>query len=390
MLYATGAGQLRFYGRLESTATATFFESRMHTDILDNKTAAGSIDRQDMLHILEETPEAYEQAYRAALKSDTLPRILPHAPDHLALVGIGGSAIAADIIRDWLYESETAIEVIRGSKLPGSVTKSTYVLACSYSGQTAETLEALKRVRQRKSRVACVASGGKLIDICEAKRIPHVQIKAGLQPRAALPHLFSASAAILGRWKICSSRMIYSELKEAAKELASLKETIGFDRPLAENPAKQLAIQLIGTFPIVYSPQFLSAAGRRFKNQLNENSKVLAKSENMPEMLHNEVQGWRVLKEVAFADSLSFVLLKGGEEQDEVAQLSRLSDLIRESGGRGLHEISLKSNSRLVSVLSAIYYCDYVSYYLALARGVDPTPVETISALKRSLTQWTT
>ncbi len=387
MLYAIGTRLPRRYGRLESTATAAFYESRMHIDILDDRTAAQNIDRQDMLHVLEETPQTYESAYRAALKSDTLPRILLHAPDHLMLVGIGGSAIAADIIRDWLYESETTIEVVRGSKLPGSVTKSTYVLACSYSGQTAETLEALREVRQRKSRVACIASGGKLIDICKARRIPHVQIKAGLQPRAALPHLFSASAAILGRWKICSSRTIHSELEEVAKELASLRESIGFGRPLAENSAKQLAIQLVGTFPIVYSSQFLSAAGRRFKNQLNENSKVLAKSENVPEMLHNEVQGWRVLKEVAFADSLSFVLLKGGEAEDEVGRLNRLSDLIRESGGRGVHEISFKSKSRLVSILSAIYYCDYVSYYVALARRVDPTPVETIWALKQSLTE---
>ena len=359
----------------------------MHTDVLDDKILAQDVDRQDMLHILEDTPQAYERAYRAAIKSDTLPRMLPRAPDHMAMVGIGGSAIAADIIRDWLFESETTIEVVRGSRLPGSITGSAYVLACSYSGQTAETLEAFKEVRRRKIRVACISSGGELIHICRAKQIPHVQIEAGLQPRAALPHLFSASAAILERWKICGPRAIRSELREATNELTSLRRTIGFASPLAKNPAKQLALQLVNTFPIVYSSQFLSAAGRRFKNQLNENSKILAKSENTPEMLHNEVQGWGVLNESESSDLLSFVLLRGGEAEAENAQLDRLSDLIRESGGRRIREISLKSRSRLVRILSAIYYCDYVSYYVALARKVDPTPVETIWALKHSPTQ---
>ena len=224
-----------------------------------------------------------------------------------------------------------------------------------------------------------------MIRTCQASRIPYVQVRAGLQPRAALPYLFSASLAMLTRWRICHRRTARTELKNATKALTTLRDAIGFNQPYAKNPAKQLAIQLMGTFSFVYSSQFLSAASRRFKNQLNENSKVIAKHESTPEMLHNEVQSWYMLKEAAFADSVSFVLLRGCETKDEAARLDQLATIIRDQGGRSVHEVCLGITSRLAAILATIYYCDFVSYYLAVARRVDPTPIETIWTLKRSM-----
>jgi glucose/mannose-6-phosphate isomerase len=99
-------------------------------------------------------------------------------------------------------------------------------------------------------------------------------------------------------------------------------------------------------------------------------------------MLHNEVQGWHMLKE-GFADTVSFVFLRGCEGEEEAAQLGRLKRLIRQRGGKRIHEVSLKSPTRASAILKMIYYCDYVSFYLAIVRGVDPTPVRTIQSLKR-------
>jgi len=356
----------------------------MQVGILDDKAATAKIDQENMLQVLEETPETYEQAYLAALKSNTLPHALARSPPHLAIVGMGGSAIAGDILRDWLFDSQTLIEVIRGSRLPGSITARTRVLVTSYSGQTGETLKALKEARRRMSRVSCIASEGELLKTCRKQAIPHIQVGTGLQPREALPHLLSASIVVLERWGICDRRSVRAELRTVSEELKELRRAIGFARTEAENPAKQLASKLDGTIPFIYTSCLLAAAGRRFKNQLNENSKVLAKFEVLPEMLHNEVQGWHMLKEEKFADSVSFVLLRGCESQDESEQFNRLTRLIREEGGKGVYEISVESPSRLATILGTIYYCDYVSFYLAITRGVDPTPVETIQSLKRS------
>ena len=355
----------------------------MQTGVLDDKAAMAEIDQENMLQILEETPETYEQAYVAALESDALPHALARSPSHLALVGMGGSAIAADILKDWLFESQAAIEVIRGSKLPGSVAAGTSVLVASYSGQTAEALNALKEARRRKCRVSCIASEGEMIKICRENGIPHVQVKSGLQPREALPSLLSASLATVERWGFCDRKSARAELRTVTERLVGLRKAIGFARRQTKNPAKQLAVQLHGTIPFIYSSQLLAAAGRRFKNQLNENSKVLAKFEVLPEMLHNEVQGWRMLREGNFADSISFVVLRGCEAEDESKQFNRLRSLIRQAGGKGVYEISLKSPTRLATILATIYYCDYVSFYLAILRGVDPTPIETIWTLKR-------
>ena len=354
----------------------------MRRSILDDRAAAEKIDRENMLGVLEETPEAYEQAYDTALASETLPQILPAPPPYLALVGMGGSAIAADILKEWLSEAETSIEVIRGPKLPGSIRADTCVLVASYSGRTTEALKALREAQRRNAQISCIASGGELLRICREDRIPHIQVRAGLQPREALPHLLCASLVTLERWAVCDHRTIQAELKTAKGQLEQLRERIGFERPRARNPAKQLAVRLDGTIPFIYTPQYLAAAGRRFKNQLNENAKVLAKFEVLPEMLHNEVQGWHMLKE-GLADSVSFVFLRGCEDKEEAAQLGRLKGLIRQRGGKGIHEISLRSPTLPSAVLTMIYYCDYVSLYLAMVRGIDPTPVRTIQSLKR-------
>lgn len=360
------------------------FGSPMQTGVLDDKTAIGRIDQENMLQVLEETPETYEQAYADALKSETLPHARVRHPRHLALVGMGGSAIAADILKDWLFESPIMIEVVRSSKLPGSVAPASCVLIASYSGRTAEALKALREARRRRSRISCIASEGEMIRICRQDGIPHVQVKAGLQPREALPHLLSASLVTLARWGICNRKAVRSELKTITEQVVELRRTIRFAQPEANNPAKQLAVQLHGTMPFVYSCLLLAAAGRRFKNQLNENSKVLAKFEVLPEMLHNEVQSWRMLKEADFADRISFVLLRGCESEDESRQFNRLTKLIRQDGSKRVYEISLNSPRRLATILAIIYYCDYVSFYLAILRGLDPTPIETIWTLKYS------
>jgi len=357
-------------------------ESPMRKSILDDRAAAAKIDRENMLGVLEETPEAYEQAYEAALTSEFLPQALPTAPAYLALVGMGGSAIGADILKEWLTDAETAIEVIRGPKLPGSIRVGTCVLVASYSGRTAEALKALREAQRRNAQISCIASGGELLRICREERIPHIEVRAGLQPREALPHLLCASLVTLERWAVCDHLIIEADLKAAIGQLDELRERIGFQRPLARNPAKQLAVRLDGSIPFIYTPQYLAAAGRRFKNQLNENSKVLAKFEVLPEMLHNEVQGWHMLAE-GFADSVSFVFLRGCEDKEDAAQLGRLKRLIRQLGGKRVYEISLRSPAPSSAILAVTFYCDYVSFYLALVRGVDPTPVRTIQSLKR-------
>jgi glucose/mannose-6-phosphate isomerase len=352
----------------------------MQPDILDDKAATAKIDRQNMLGVLEETPKAYEQAYSAAQKSETLPRALGRPPSRLMMVGMGGSAIAGDIIKDWLFDSAVSIEVVRRAQLPGTVDKDACVLVASYSGRTAETLSALKEVRRRRSKVCCVASDGELLAVCRKKHIPFVRVRGGLQPRMALPHLASASLAILERWKVCDRRKVRVELERAVRDLAELEKRICLAASRPENQAKQLAVQLLGTVPCVYASPRLASVGRRFKNQLNENAKVMAKFEVLPEMLHNEVEAWRMLNDEKLAGLLSFIFLR--EREDEAEAFKELADLVRKAGVRNVSEVFLKSPTLLASLLSTVHFCDYVSFYLAIAGRVDPTPINTIQTLK--------
>jgi glucose/mannose-6-phosphate isomerase len=209
-----------------------------------------------------------------------------------------------------------------------------------------------------------------------------VKILAGLQPREALPHLLGASLAILERWAICDHQAIGLELRTLKEQLEETRKRVGFEQPQVKNPAKKLAVALNGTVPFIYTSQRLAPAGRRFKNQLNENSKIIAKLEMLPEMLHNEVEGWHML-DGGFADSISFVLLRDQENEEDAEQFRRLKRLIRKRGGKKIQEIHLKAPTTAAAILTTIYYCDFVSFYLAVIRGIDPTPVGTIQSLKR-------
>jgi glucose/mannose-6-phosphate isomerase len=353
----------------------------MRKSILDDTVAMAKIDRSGMLEVLEEIPCAYDQAYDSASGSRSLPHVFSSPPPYLAFVGMGGSAIAADIVKEWFFNARTSIEPIRGSKLPGSIGPGTCVLIASYSGQTAEALEALNEARKRGAEISCIGSGGNLLQLCSENGIPHIKIASGLQPREALPHLLCASLVTLERWAICDHQTIRIELTVLKEQLQRLRKKIGVKQPQAKNPAKQLALKLHETIPFIYASRHLAPAGRRFKNQLNENSKMLAKFEVLPEMLHNEVQGWQMLEE-GFADHVSFVLLNGNADEQEIEQFMRMKRLMHKRGVKKVHEVRLNSPTIPTGILTTIYYCDFVSFYLAIARGVDPTPVRTIQSLK--------
>jgi len=351
----------------------------MRKSILDDRIATAKIDRENMLQILEESPTAYEEAYDSALRSKNLPQMLSSPPTYLAFMGMGGSAIVADILKEWFYDGKTSIEVIRAPRLPGSIGAGTCVIVSSYSGQTGEALEALGEARKRGAQIACIGSGGRLLELCRENGIPHVDVRAGLQPREALPHLLCASLVILERWAVCDHEAIGAELRILKEQLEDTMKSVGFEKPRAKNPAKRLAIALNGTVPFIYSSQRLAPAGRRFKNQLNENSKVLSKFEVLPEILHNEIEGLHM--KGRFADSISFVLLRDQENEDDAEQFKLLKRVIKR-GGKKIYEIHLKAPTVPAAILTTIYFCDFVAFYLAITRGMDPTPVRTIQSLK--------
>ncbi len=326
------------------------------------------VDGAGMLAELLRFPERCEEALSLR------PRVGRKRVKGVVLAGMGGSAIAGDLLRDWL-DPPFPLEVCRGYHLPRWAGRGTLVMAVSYSGNTEETLSCLSEALERGAEVVGISSGGRLRERCLEEGIPHVQVPGGMPPRVALPFLFFSSLNVLRAKGMV--RVEREEVEEALRRLRELRRRIS--PGIRGNPAEEAAERLRGTLPFIYAPVELAGVALRLKTQLNENSKVPAKVELLPELCHNEIVALRSLP-----GPVSFLLLRGEEDRRAEVRVDFLKELLR---GRVVVELRGEGRGRLSRLLTLVYLGDFLSFYLAVRRGVDPTPVPEIEELKRRLSQ---
>jgi len=343
----------------------------------------GKLDPQGMAALVDAIPEHIEQALE---RTDAAPWKLPaHEPDLVAFGGMGGSAIAGELTaatfadsmpRPWL--------VVRDYRWPACVTARSLAVLSSNSGNTEETLALEAEARAR--RVPCVAmsSGGELSKRARAGGYSLQLVPSGMPPRAALFHAWvpvSRLPAALG-WTPDPE----PGWREAVTVLREYRDQLGVDAPESRNPAKQLGRALVGRTVFVYSaPGAPAAVGTRWRQQFNENAKVLAHSAAVPEQNHNEIVGWQVAS--AATRAVSIVLLRDREDGAEATLRLRLAAEYAVRQGATVHEVTSDGESRIARLASLVQFGDYVSLYLALAGGVDPTDITSIDDFKRRLAE---
>jgi len=351
---------------------------------LDRLEYAERIDRHGMLRMIDTMPEQLTESLSDAEKFFSQ-KNLSRKFSSVVIAGMGGSAIGGDIIRNWIGdEASVPIEVLRNIQLPAYASEETLVVVISYSGETEESLRVLVEASRRGCVTYSVASGGRLMEISGKLGTLFMRVKPNLPPRAALPQLFASASYVL--WKHGIAKNLESELNAVAERLQQIRETIGFPVPVKSNPAKSMAVSLLGKIPVIYSLERMGSVARRLKDQFNENSKVSAKFDLIPEALHNEVEGWTNLGALKAASVFSAILVRdNGETPVESPRVEHLKVFLKSVRGLKVHEVKGDASTRLGRIFSAIYFGDYLSYYLALARGVDPTPVEKIQSLKKKV-----
>jgi len=353
--------------------------------MLDDLDYIHSIDKSNMLRVIETFPEQLLEAL-SIVEQSKIRKTDGREINNIVVAAVGGSAIQGDLIRNWT-EDEMAIplEVCRDSTLPSYADRRTLVIAVSYSGDTQETLSQVIEAYEKRCKVFSVTSGGQLAMISKKLGVPTVKVRSGLVPRAALPHLLTSTAHVLWRSRLIKS--IQEEIKLASRQLSEIRREIRADSPLQNNSAKQFAIELLGKFPVIYSSARVSGVARRMKNQFNENSKVLSKFELLPEAIHNEIEGWKRL-DVAEEESMPFsiIFIRDSEEsKSERIRFEEMKKLLNEAGVSEVKQIPLEGETKLGRLLSGVYFGDFVSFYLAVARGFDPTPIRSIEKLKKRI-----
>src|SRR6266571_84998 len=340
---------------------------------LDDLKLLSKIDRSNMMGAVDRFPDVFLRSRDQWDVSFKKPRSSIRS---VVLMGMGGSASAADVVLDWLKAALPVPAIVhREPALPAFVNERTLFIAMSYSGQTSETLAAFQEAKNRGSALIGIGHGGSLASLCNSYKAPFFQVEASLAPRAALGQLIVAAAIALERANLVRSTK--RERSMAAQELVRIRRRCRVETPLADNPAKSLAEKLVGHLLVIYSLQRMSSVARRFKNQLAENSKLLAKYDLLPEAGHNEVEAWHE------RDNMLPMIIRDTEETAFERSVVRAFRATIGSSGSHPLDVRVAGRGRLSRLLSPIFLLDYVSLYLALLRRVDPTPTSLINAYKK-------
>ena len=348
------------------------------TDLNDVETLR-ALDVGDMLGAVAAMPRHAREGYAAGMSAEGLASA--DGVTAITFCGMGGSAVAGDVFRS-LYRDRliVPVEVNRSPELPAYAGPRTLVVVSSYSGNTAETLASFEEAVARGCRVLPITSGGRLAARAGELGLGAVRIPGGYMPRAALGYL---SLSLLGAMEAVGLLpRLAGDVDEATGELDRLADALRPDLPTHRNEAKALAERIGHRQPVVWGADGLGAvAAARWKTQLNENGKVPAWSAALPELDHNEVVGWYA----DHGEDSFIVALRHEGEHDDVAVRFPISLEIARDAGVITEEVWATGRSALARFLSLVIMGDYVSCYVGLRQGVDPSPIASIDRLKAFL-----
>jgi len=349
---------------------------------LDDIKGIEATDQQSMRSVLAGFPQHCQEAFQLGKKL-SLPAQFTKVRNIL-FSGMGGSAIGAEIISSYLRkEIKVPISVNRDYSLPGFANEETLVILVSYSGNTEETLSAYQEAVEKRVKIIIVTSGGELAALAKEKGHPCVIVPSGFPPRGALAFVCFPVLAVFSQLYFIKDKQ--SQINETAAVLGKLEQkSLGLAIKKKENPAKAMAERIFNNFCVIYGgSEQLGAVVTRWRGQLAENSKALSSSHLLPEMNHNEIVGWQHPEQLL--KKFVAIFLRDEQDHPQVKKRIEINKEILQKEGMQLEEVWSRGASLLARTFSLIYIGDFVSYYLAILNGEDPTPVKRIDYLKRRL-----
>ena len=340
--------------------------------MLDDLSVIQQRDPQDALSVASHQCDYFAATFAAQFQ--------PTADVHtIVWAGMGGSALPMVVVQSW-PQTSIPFEVVRGYEMPPYVDEHTLFVASSYSGNTEETLEALSHAEERQAQIVIVAAGGKLADIAREKGYPLFEIPAGIQPRMATFYFVAAFVAIVKPLGI--TVFDTDELTSVGEWLRGHVATWAADVPTEQNPAKQLAERIMGKTIIMYAGPKLYPAANKWKICMNENAKNTAWVNQYPEFNHNEFIGW---SSHPIEKPFAVVEIRSNLEHERVQKRFEVSERLL-SGMRPAPIVVEPQGETLLQQLAWSFALgDFVSIYLAVLNGVNPTPVELVEKLKKEL-----
>jgi glucose/mannose-6-phosphate isomerase len=332
-------------------------------------------DTQNQFEVLQNTHKQVSAAWENKTDLSTLKN---RKFSSIVFCGLGGSAISGDLLNDYLSgEMSLPFIVIRGYNLPSFVNEDTLVIISSYSGNTEETLSCFEQALSKKCKIVVITSGGKIGEIAQKNNLPILKLQSGFQPRYALGQGFFSLLKLM-------QGLGFVEEENNVKNIITLWKNRAEEYSSENNRAFQLATELIGFIPIIYSSEFLSSSAYRFKSQLNENSKLHAFLNSIPEMNHNEIIGWESYKEKQFFVKVIYLIDKEYHSQN-LKRFEIMREILNEQKV-GVLTLSSDQASKKLRIMDLTFMFDWMTFYASIVRGFDPSEIDFIHKMKKSLT----
>ena len=349
-------------------------------NILDDGAAIGRRDHGNMLARVAHFGDQLRTGW-------ALSRSLQLADAHrsanaVAVLGMGGSAVCGDLVRAIFADRLTVpVSSVRDYDLPAWVGQKTLVVAVSHSGATEETISALSAALERRCPVAVITTGGPIGDVAARVNLPRLTYTSDAPPRAALGFTLSLLSGLLERAGMLAVEG--GEVEAAAAASASVVRACGPETPTESNIAKQLAWSLVDRLPVIEGTGSLAAVARRWKTQINENSNSAAVAEELPEATHNAVVGYE--QPEVLRDHQYLVFLRSTSDQPRNDHRATLSAELLDEVRIGHQSVTIDGEGRFAQACAAITLGDYVSSYLGLLYGVDPSATPALTLVKERM-----
>lgn len=325
-----------------------------------------------MRSLVEEFPKHLKEGLEIGSKVDF--KNTDKSFDNIFICGLGGSGIGGRLVSQLVYDQiDLPITISNDYFIPKSVGSNTLTIACSYSGNTEETLEAMDKAAATGSEIAVVSSGGKIIETAISKGYNFIQIPAGYPPRAALGYSFVQLHYVLHKYGIIDDSFV-NEIKNGV-DLIVADTTI-------KSQAKEIAEFFHNHTPVLYASPMFESVLIRFRQQLNENSKQLCWHHVFPELNHNELVGW-----ASGTDDLAVLIIRTEEDYYRTEKRIEISKEQIEKFTKNIKELHAKGNTRMERYIYLIHLTDIVSCDLADLKGVDPIEIDVIIHLKSELSK---
>ncbi|MCL5428210.1 MAG: hypothetical protein M1347_00195 [Chloroflexi bacterium] len=338
------------------------------------------LDPENMIDHINGLPDQLAAAWKLGNK---LPLPRWRGIRQVVVAGMGGSAIGSDLVAAYAEHNLKASWIThRDYGLPAwSQGPETLVICSSHSGNTEETLAAFEAAKASGCRILSVCTGGALAKAAKKAKATLWIFRHKGQPRTAVGYSFGLLLAAAARL-----RLIPNPSDELADAVAAMKEQQKMLRPEVRdtsNSAKRMGGQFMGRWITIYGAGLMAPVARRWKTQLNEVAKVAASFEILPEADHNTLQG--VMQPEAQFDATMAIFLRAAHNDPRNERRTELTRMAMMLQGQNTDTITARGESRLANLWTALHYGDYAAYYLAMAYGVDPTPVPMLNELKEKM-----